>query len=52
MHNSMISKWTSICKYYAFDARKYSMEAFFGDLKTFKEHYEVNICNFFLLLLF
>lgn len=27
--------------YFAFDAKKYNMEAFFGDMRTFKEQYEV-----------
>lgn len=41
MHNTMIMRWESLRKYYSFDPKKYSMEAFFGDLKSFKEQYEV-----------
>ncbi|KHN84802.1 Protein diaphanous -like protein 1 [Toxocara canis] len=40
MHQTMNSKWDSLRRYYAFDPKKYSMDAFFGDMKTFKEHYE------------
>ncbi|EYC30267.1 hypothetical protein Y032_0005g2547 [Ancylostoma ceylanicum] len=40
MHNKMKSDWASFTKYYAFDAKKYPMEQFFTDMKTFKEQYE------------
>ncbi len=41
MHKNMQRKFTELSKYYAFDENKYHMEEFFGDLKTFKEQYEV-----------
>ncbi|VDD91177.1 unnamed protein product, partial [Enterobius vermicularis] len=40
MFNTMNSKWKSMQNYFAFDAKKYNMEAFFGDMRTFKEQYE------------
>ncbi|KAM3724825.1 Protein diaphanous [Dirofilaria immitis] len=40
MYNTMNAKWESLRKYYSFDPKKYNMEAFFGDLKLFKEDYE------------
>ncbi|KAK6743320.1 hypothetical protein RB195_010528 [Necator americanus] len=40
MHNKMKSDWTKFAKYYAFDLKKYPMEQFFMDMKTFKEQYE------------
>lgn len=35
-------KWTFLQKYLCFDPKKYPMEKLFGDLKLFKEQYEVN----------
>ncbi|KAK0417005.1 hypothetical protein QR680_012789 [Steinernema hermaphroditum] len=40
MHKTMIAKWTCLSKFYSFDPAKYKMEAFFGDMKTFKDQYE------------
>ncbi|KHJ79793.1 hypothetical protein OESDEN_20550 [Oesophagostomum dentatum] len=40
MHSKMKSDWASFSKYYAFDTKKYPMEQFFADMKTFKEQYE------------
>ncbi|KAK0425438.1 hypothetical protein QR680_009203 [Steinernema hermaphroditum] len=40
MHKMMIAKWTSLSKYYSFDSTKYKMEAFFSDVKTFRDQYE------------
>ncbi|VDK39479.1 unnamed protein product [Gongylonema pulchrum] len=40
MHNTMNARWDSLRKYYSFDPKKYNLEAFFRDLKLFKEQYE------------
>lgn len=40
MYHTMNEKWDSLRKYYAFDPKKYTMETFFNDMKTFKEQYE------------
>uniref|UniRef100_A0A915APD9 Protein diaphanous n=1 Tax=Parascaris univalens TaxID=6257 RepID=A0A915APD9_PARUN len=40
MHQTMSSKWDSLRRYYAFDPKKYTMDAFFNDMRTFKEQYE------------
>ena len=37
----MNSDWTSLAKYFAFDTKKYKMEEFFSDMKTFKQQFEV-----------
>lgn len=40
MHKNMLRKYSDLAKYYAIDEKKYPMEEFFADLKTFKEQYE------------
>ncbi|WKX99729.1 hypothetical protein Q1695_014531 [Nippostrongylus brasiliensis] len=40
MHSKMKSDWASFTKFYAFDEKKYPLEQFFVDMKTFKEQYE------------
>ncbi|KAK5977292.1 hypothetical protein GCK32_006981 [Trichostrongylus colubriformis] len=40
MHRKMKSDWESFTKFYAFDEKKYPLEQFFADMKTFKEQYE------------
>ncbi|VDM82172.1 unnamed protein product, partial [Strongylus vulgaris] len=40
LHSKMKSDWANFSKYYAFDTKKYPMEQFFADMKTFKEQYE------------
>uniref|UniRef100_A0A7I5E8R3 Cnd3 domain-containing protein n=1 Tax=Haemonchus contortus TaxID=6289 RepID=A0A7I5E8R3_HAECO len=40
MHRKMKCDWESFTKFYAFDEKKYSLEQFFADMKTFKEQYE------------
>lgn len=42
MHAKMTEKWAAIQKYYAFDAKKYTMDTFFNDIKIFKGQYEVS----------
>lgn len=41
MHSKMKADWASFTKFYAFDEKKYPLEQFFIDMKTFKEQYEV-----------
>ncbi|VDK29489.1 unnamed protein product [Anisakis simplex] len=36
----MNSNWKSLHRYYAFDPKKYPMDAFFADMKTFRDQYE------------
>lgn len=40
MHSKMKADWASFTKFYAFDEKKYPLEQFFIDMKTFKEQYE------------
>ncbi|TKR86706.1 hypothetical protein L596_011239 [Steinernema carpocapsae] len=42
MTAKMKSKFEAISKYYSFDPKKYKMGSFFGDIKTFKDHYEMS----------
>ncbi|GMT17283.1 hypothetical protein PFISCL1PPCAC_8580, partial [Pristionchus fissidentatus] len=44
LHKKMLESWTRLHKYLTFDAKKYGMEQFFCDMKTFKEQYE-NACR-------
>jgi hypothetical protein len=37
----MNTQWEALTAFYCFDAKKYDMETFFGDLNLFKEQYEV-----------
>lgn len=50
MHAKMTEKWTALHKYYAFDAKKYTMDTFFNDIKIFKGQYEVGYRAYFYLL--
>ncbi len=46
LHNLMLNNWKDLYEFFAFDAKKYKMEAFFADVNTFKEQYEVVLkCN-------
>ena len=52
MHTKLEKLFQALAKYFAFDHKKYSMEEFFGDLKTFKDglqvrSYEMNIMAFY-----
>ncbi|VDO22602.1 unnamed protein product [Haemonchus placei] len=47
MHRKMKCDWESFTKFYAFDEKKYSLEQFFADMKTFKEQYEVIVLDDF-----
>ncbi|TKR77838.1 hypothetical protein L596_018740 [Steinernema carpocapsae] len=42
MAAKMKLKFEALSKYYSFDPKKYKMESFFGDMKTFKDHYEAS----------
>ncbi|EGT52178.1 CBN-CYK-1 protein [Caenorhabditis brenneri] len=39
MSEKMKSDWESVVKYYAFNEKKYPMEEFFADIRTFSEQY-------------
>uniref|UniRef100_A0A0K0DII9 FH2 domain-containing protein n=1 Tax=Angiostrongylus cantonensis TaxID=6313 RepID=A0A0K0DII9_ANGCA len=41
MYSKMKSDWASFTRFYAFDEKKYPLEQFFVDMKSFKEQYEV-----------
>lgn len=41
MWENMQLKWTVLQKYLCFDEKKHSTDKLFGDLKIFKEQYEV-----------
>lgn len=49
MYKKMTSLFQSTAKYFAFDPKKYTMEEYFTDIKTFIESYNVSIfiCSFF-----
>lgn len=42
MFKQMQTLYTELAEYYAFDKQKYTMEEFFGDIKTFKDMFLVN----------
>ena len=42
MFKKMTSLFASTAKYFTFDPKKYTMEEFFGDLKTFIKQYHVS----------
>ena len=41
MCQKMSSLFEDIAKYYTFDPKKYTMEEFFGDIKTFIDQFQV-----------
>ena len=43
MYKKMDSLYKDTAKFYAFDAKKYAMEEFFGDLKSFKDTFIVSM---------
>ena len=43
MHKRMIASYQQIAKYFCFDPKKYAMDEFFGDIKTFIDGFVV--CN-------
>ncbi|VDO96450.1 unnamed protein product [Soboliphyme baturini] len=40
MYNKMEDSFSQLAHYFAFDAKKYGVDEFFGDLKVFKDAYE------------
>lgn len=55
----MDSLYTEISEFFSFDKQKYTIEEFFGDIKTFKDDFMVSeeikknwtVCFFFLFFL-
>jgi len=45
MFKQMQSLYTELAEYYAFDKQKYTMEEFFGDIKTFKDMFLVSLTH-------
>lgn len=43
MFNQMDSLYSDLAEFYAFDKKKYTLEEFFGDVKSFKDSFVVNI---------
>jgi diaphanous 2 len=46
MQKKMALLYKDMGKFYAFDIKKYTMEEFFQDLKTFKDSFSVSIIMF------
>lgn len=42
MHEKMQDLYTALSKFYVFDKKKYSLDEFFSDIKTFKEKFYVS----------
>ncbi len=42
MMKKMTTLYSNTAKYYAFDKKKYTMDEFFGDIKTFLQQFKVN----------
>lgn len=45
MFKKMSSLFGDMGKYFTFDTKKYSMDEFFGDIKTFMEQFRVRLLN-------
>lgn len=43
MFKNMDGLYTDISEFFSFDKQKYTIEEFFGDIKTFKDDFLVNI---------
>jgi len=41
MHKRMIASYQQMAKYFCFDPKKYAMDEFFGDIKTFIDAFAV-----------
>lgn len=50
MSKKMSSLFQSVSKYYAFDPKKYTMEEFFGDIKTFLSQFKVSVWVFIIFV--
>lgn len=46
MFKNMDSLYTDISEFFSFDKQKYTIEEFFGDIKTFKDDFLVNTRKF------
>ena len=47
MAQKMTELYTSLAEYFVFDAQKYSLEDFMGDIKTFKQQFKVKQTRIF-----
>jgi len=45
MHKRMIASYQQMAKYFCFDPKKYAMDEFFGDIKTFIDAFAVCILS-------
>ena len=52
MYKKMTSLFQSTAKYFAFDPKKYTMEEYFTDVKTFIEAFNVSLCWLFVCFFF
>lgn len=43
MFKNMDSLYSGLAEFYAFDKQKYPLDEFFGDIKTFKDAFQVKI---------
>lgn len=43
MYKKLETLYASTAKYFAFDPKKYTMEEFFSDMKTFKDSLQVSL---------
>ena len=50
MYKKMTTMFQNTAKYFAFDAKKYSMEEYFTDLKAFVDSFNVSVIRCFLYL--
>ena len=46
MRKRMIASYQQMAKYFCFDAKKYTMDEFFGDIKTFIDGFVVTCRSF------
>jgi len=43
MHGKMSELYRGLAKYFVFDTKKYSLDEFFGDIKTFNDKFAVSL---------
>jgi len=43
MHKRMVASYQQTAKYFCFDPKKYTMDEFFGDIKTFIDGFVVRL---------
>ena len=51
MFKKMDNLYTGISEFFAFDKQKYTIEEFFGDIKTFKDDFMVSLFSILLIIL-